>query len=80
MTQAYSDPSREADTYSLPDVEVFWLSASEAGAIDGPADDWSEPLPEGWYWHSCFPGCLPDGEPSGPFATEADALADAQDI
>lgn len=32
----------------------------------------------GWFWWSCFPGCLPDGEPSGPFATEAEALADAR--
>jgi hypothetical protein len=33
----------------------------------------------GWYWCPCFPGCLPDGDPNGPFATEAEALADAQD-
>jgi hypothetical protein len=32
----------------------------------------------GWYWQSCFPGCLPDGEPNGPFATEEEALADAR--
>lgn len=32
----------------------------------------------GWFWWSCFPGCLPDGEPIGPFETHAAALADAQ--
>ena len=32
-----------------------------------------------WYWWSCFPGCLPDSDPFGPFATEAEALADAQE-
>ena len=32
----------------------------------------------GWYWQSCFPGCLPDSDPIGPFDTEAEALADAQ--
>lgn len=31
----------------------------------------------GWYWWSCFPGCLPDGDSNGPFETEADAVADA---
>jgi len=31
-----------------------------------------------WYWQPCFPGCLPDSDPIGPFASEADALADAQ--
>ena len=33
----------------------------------------------GWYWQACFPGCLPDGEPMGPFKTRDEALADAQD-
>ena len=32
----------------------------------------------GWFWWTCFPGCLPDSEPVGPFATEQDAIDDAQ--
>jgi hypothetical protein len=32
----------------------------------------------GWFWQSCFPGCLPDGPPCGPFASAKEALADAQ--
>lgn len=32
----------------------------------------------GWFWWSCFPGCLPDGPANGPFPTKAEALADAQ--
>lgn len=35
-------------------------------------------LEMGWYWQACFPGCLPDGEPTGPFDTEAEAIADVQ--
>ena len=35
-------------------------------------------MPAGWYWHACFPGCLPDGEPTGPFETEQEAIDDAQ--
>ncbi len=31
----------------------------------------------GWYWQACFPGCLPDGEPVGPFDTSLDAYHDA---
>ena len=34
----------------------------------------------GWYWWSCFPGCLPDGEPSGPFENEQEAIKDASDF
>ncbi len=33
----------------------------------------------GWFWWACFPSCLPDGPAIGPFATHAEALADAQD-
>lgn len=37
-----------------------------------------EGISGGWFWQACFPGCLPDGCPFGPFETEADALADAR--
>ena len=33
--------------------------------------------PPGWYWHACSPGCIPDGEPSGPFKTAQQAYDDA---
>lgn len=71
MTQAYSDPKREDDPHALPDIETFH-------STDYPDTDVGEPLAEGWYWWSCFPGCLPDGEPNGPFETEDEALDDAQ--
>jgi hypothetical protein len=79
--QAYSDPSRASDPTALPDVEVFyvepggWTPDELRGDMEstrGPA------LEDGWYWWSCFPGCLPDGDPVGPFDSEATALADAR--
>ena len=76
--QAYSDPSRESDPHALPDIEVFWLNAGE---FEFDASQGEEGFNEaGWYWWSCFPGCLPDGEPNGPFETEEEALADAQSV
>lgn len=30
----------------------------------------------GVYWWACFPGCLPDSDASGPFASEDEALED----
>jgi len=72
MTQAYSDSRRESDPYALPDVEVFHSN-------DYPAEKDEEPLETGWYWRFCFPGCLPGDDSSGPFATEAEALVDAQE-
>ena len=46
--------------------------------LDAIVDE--EQIAGGWYWWACFPGCMPDSDPIGPFQTEADALADAQDI
>lgn len=37
-----------------------------------------DPRDEGWYWWACFPGCLPDSDPHGPFNTEREAIEDAQ--
>ena len=31
----------------------------------------------GFYWQSGFPGCIPDGDPVGPFPTEEEAIEDA---
>jgi len=33
----------------------------------------------GWFYWFCFPGCLPDSDPIGPFETEEQALKDAED-
>ena len=30
-----------------------------------------------WWW-ACFPGCMPDGEPMGPFDSYDEALKDAR--
>ena len=70
MTQHHSDPARANDPHALPNVEVFHSD-------DRLTEDEHNLLEVGWYWWACFPGCLPDGEPVGPFATEAEALADA---
>lgn len=71
MSQAYSDPKRESDPYALPDVEV-WHSD------DYPTEN-GKLVETGWYYWPCFPGCIPDGDPIGPFETEEEALADARE-
>ncbi len=75
--QFYTDPSRENDPHALPNAEVFQHDPNQCDTaivchFDGMA--------AGYYWWSCFPGCLPDSEPTGPFVTEAEAIADAQEI
>jgi hypothetical protein len=33
----------------------------------------------GWFWQPGFPGCLADGDPTGPFATSQQAHEDADE-
>ena len=51
------------------DTEVFY---AEAGELD--PDDCDDPSEAGWYYWYCSPGCLPDGDPWGPYATEQEAI------
>ena len=88
--QFCSDPSWEQDTHALPDCEVFEVTYQEF--IQADRDTWQRERMDneclssfqnaatlkGWYWWLCLPGCLPDGEPNGPFATEEEAIKDAQ--
>ena len=63
----YADQA-QIDEWRKNSLESEDLTAEEA------AETW-EP---GWYWWSCFPGCLPESDwPNGPFESEDDAIADA---
>lgn len=46
---------------------------------DGTGDECSpNGLERGWYWGACWPGCLYDVGPIGPFDSQAEAQQDAQ--
>lgn len=84
MSQAYSDPKRETDPHALPDVEVFYhdCTGNKERCEMAPEDDegaYFECWGKGFYYWFCFPGCMPDSEPMGPFETKAEALADARE-
>ena len=55
--------------------EVFHAPTDYALPVLFPED---EALEAGWYYWFVQPGCLPDGEPVGPFETAQEAEADAQ--
>jgi hypothetical protein len=81
MSYIYSDPSRETETFALPNVEVFYVSPMEVNynlANMDHADEYTI-TEAGWYWWSCFPGCLPDGDWNGPYETEHAAELEAID-
>ena len=59
--------------------EVFHLAEHE---MENPEAEYYEDeeshLETGWYWWWCFPGCLPDSEPFGPFENNTEARNDAK--
>lgn len=58
----------------------FCPSCDRATCVSGLDDGGIERTERiGWFWWSCFPSCLPDSEPHGPFKTEGEALRDAQE-
>ncbi len=69
---AYLDPAREDDAWTLPDLEIFWS--------DDFVDDEGEARDAGFYYWFCFPGCMPDSDPFGPYPTAEAALAEARDL
>lgn len=78
MTMHYRNEREASDSMTLPSIETFYRTTAAIRADDWRDDD-GELMGEGWYWWACFPGCMPDSGPSGPYATEAEALADARD-
>jgi hypothetical protein len=58
--------------------EVFHIDRTDI-AEEQWLDDNGDLLDPGWYWWACFPGCLPDSEPCGPFNTSVEAYANARD-
>jgi hypothetical protein len=77
MAQHYSNPSRATDAHALPDVETFYHAGVPVS--QSMYDEEGNLYPAGWYYWFCFPGCMPDGEPVGPFETEEAAVADFTD-
>ncbi len=67
--------SKEPDgTYSMSDVEVSYIVEGE---FEGEEGGFMEP---GWYYRFCFPGCIPEGEYTGPFDSEEAAVEDMRNL
>jgi hypothetical protein len=59
-----------------PESETGWVSFT-FGLVD--REDTDPAAWEGFYWQACWPGCLPDGDPMGPFPTEQEAIDNANE-
>lgn len=68
--------------------EVFHVSGDEAKRNRAEAkrhggkywrDINESAISAGWYYWQCFPGCLPESAPMGPYTSSRAALRDAYD-
>lgn len=72
----------DSGTVTEPEIPTGPTDIGHHGYRTGPDGHGSVEImrgPDGWHWRACFPGCLPDGEWSGPHKSEADAMNDAFD-
>ena len=58
-------------------LEVFRADRKDVAEWNKGITRYDTPYRVGWYWWSCFPGCLPDSDPSGPFPSPTRACEDA---
>ena len=68
--RAACEPLYDFDPQTGASIEVFYADRVLAKAFGRES---------GWFWWSCQSGFLPDGEPTGPFATSYAAYRDALD-
>ena len=61
-------------------VEVFHFDGERYSADDFWMTHDGEPMPAGWYYWVCLPGCMPDSEPFGPYDSPEEAEASARDL
>ena len=79
MTMYYHNAGDE-ERWPVKSLEVFYVNETEVlynlQNMDH-ADEYTI-TKAGWYYWSCYPGCLPDTEATGPFETEVGALGEAR--
>ncbi len=77
MARHYLDQADADSKWTLPNLEVFYAEHGDL-EIEGLED--GEQSGAGWYYWFCMPGCLPDSDPFGPYASESEAVTEAREL
>ena len=82
LTAAEAAELMEEEIWEFSHRHEFRLAAMNGRIRERMIDAMVEELgiTGGWFWQACFPGCLPDGPPFGPFQSFDDAVADAREV
>lgn len=77
----YRFTDHNGNTYGS--FEVFRITRQNRKSWGDGSGFWENEIGErslilcGFYWQACSPGCLPDGDPMGPFRSESAAIRNA---
>lgn len=58
------------------EAREVWKKSGSNRPFDEWCDDRGGMCRAGWYYWFCYPGCMPDSEPYGPFKSETAAYLD----
>ena len=75
---AFQDEDLVYEYSKRPEFRLCFMNSRTREAMTAKIIE-EQGITGGWFWWSCSPGCLPDGPAFGPFASEADAMADARE-
>jgi hypothetical protein len=75
----------DVETFYMSEADILGVLADNGFTVNADdevldadgnlADEYPySPGAAGWYYQFCFPGCLPEGDPYGPYKTEQDAI------
>ena len=67
----------EEDQHPYGSFRVYWHDGGYIETADDPGVDIE--TRKGWYWQAQYPGCLPDSDACGPFASSRQARKDADE-
>lgn len=75
-----ASPAYEDEQYEFMRRHEFRLASMNSRIRDKMLDAMIDELgiTGGYFYWYCFPGCLPDSDPVGPFATHDEALSYAR--
>lgn len=83
LGNALTSEGVKTEAENIANIEIFMMTAEDILSYGEDSCWYSEDdeayLRPGWYWWYCWPGCLPDSDPRGPYSSYAEACQEIVD-
>lgn len=64
--------ARRCEGCGMLDIDGDYIDRCDCPEGDEDVFSWEKHA--GWYFWYCIPGCMPDSDPDGPYATKAECI------